>query len=108
VQYNIAKGVMTMPDNTNMSIRVNSELKSQAEAILSQFGMTMTGAVNMFLQQIVRERAAPLSLSLDSSRALYADLLAAQNDRAQGYVGRNADDVLADMRSLIERAEQDS
>jgi DNA-damage-inducible protein J len=61
----------------------------------------------MFLQQIVRERAVPLSLSLDSSRAVYADLLAAQNDRAQGYVGRSADDVLADMRSLIERVEQD-
>jgi len=96
-----------MPGNTNMSIRIDSELKSQAEQILSQFGMNMTGAVNMFLQQIVRERAVPLSLSLDSSRAVYADLLSAQTDRAQGYVGRNAEDVLFDMRSLIEKAERD-
>lgn len=96
-----------MPGNTNLSIRVDSELKRQAEQILSQFGMTMTGAVNMFLQQIVRERAVPLSLSLDSSRAVYADLLAAQTERAQGYVGREADEILADMRMLIERAEQD-
>ncbi len=96
-----------MPGNTNLSIRVDSELKGQAEQILSQFGMTMTGAVNMFLQQIVRERAVPLSLSLDSSRAVYADLLAAQTERTQGYVGREADEILADMRTLIERAEQD-
>lgn len=95
-----------MPGNTNLSIRVDSELKSQAEEILSQFGMNMTGAVNMFLRQIVRERAVPLSLSLDSSRAVYADLLSAQTDRAQGYVGRDAEAVLADMRALIERAEQ--
>ena len=61
----------------------------------------------MFLQQIVRERAVPLSLSLDSSRAVYADLLAAQTERTQGYVGREADEILADMRALIERAEQD-
>lgn len=94
-----------MPGNTNMSIRVDSELKGQAEQILSQFGMNMTGAVNMFLQQIVRERAVPLSLSLDSSRALYADLLTAQTDRAQGYMGREADEVLRDMAALIEKAE---
>ena len=89
-----------------MSIRVDSELKHQAEQILSQFGMNMTGAVNMFLQQIVRERAVPLSLSLDSSRAVYADLLAAQTDRAQGYTGRESEEVLADMRDLIEKAGQ--
>lgn len=96
-----------MPGDTSMSIRVDSELKGQAEQILSQFGMNMTGAVNMFLQQIVRERAVPLSLSLDSSRAVYADLLSAHVDRTQGYVGRNADEVLSDMRSLIEKAERD-
>jgi len=96
-----------MPGSSNMSIRVDSELKSQAEQILSQFGMNMTGAVNMFLQQIVRERAVPLSLSLDSSRAVYADLLAAQTDRAQGYEGRTSEVVLADMRALIEKAERD-
>ena len=95
-----------MPGNTNMSIRVDSELKHQAEQILSQSGMNMTGAVNMFLQQIVRERAVPLSLSLDSSRAVYADLLAAQTDRAQGYTGRESEEVLADMRDLIEKAGQ--
>ena len=95
-----------MPGNTNMSIRVDSKLKSQAEKILSQFGMNMTGAVNMFLQQIVRERAVPLSLSLDSSCAVYADLLSAQTDRVQGYVGRSAEEVLADMRILIEKAER--
>lgn len=96
-----------MPGSSNISIRVDSELKSQAEQILSQFGMNMTGAVNMFLQQIVRERAVPLSLSLDSSRAVYADLLVAQTDRAMGYEGRAGEDILADMRTLIEKAEHD-
>lgn len=96
-----------MPGNTNMSIRVDSELKGQAEQILSQFGMNMTGAVNMFLQQIVRERAVPLSLSLDSSRSLYADLLSAKAEREHGYLGRTAEDVLADMESIIKRVEQD-
>ena len=86
----------------NMSIRTDSELKSQAEQILSQLGMNMNGTINMFLQQIVRDKAVPLSLSLTSEQAVYADLLAAQTERAQGYQGRSAEALLADMDKLLQ------
>ena len=101
-----------MPGSTNMSIRVDPELKSQAESILSQLGMNMTGAVNMFLMQIVRDRAVPLSLSLDppqylsKPQTLRADLLQAQADRKQGYTGRTAEAVLADIDAIIAEAER--
>ena len=90
-----------MPGNANLSIRVDSALKAQAEEVLSELGMTMTGAFNMFLKQIVRERAVPLSLSLDSSNALYADLLEARTARLDSYQGRDGWDVLSDMRDAI-------
>ena len=90
-----------MPGNANLSIRVDSALKAQTEEVLSELGMTMTGAFNMFLKQIVRERAVPLSLSLDSSNALYADLLEARTARLDGYQGRGGWDVLSDMRDAI-------
>lgn len=89
----------------NMSIRTDSELKAQAESILSQLGMNMNGTINMFLQQIVREKAVPLSLSLNSEQAAYADLLFAQTERAKGHVGRTADEVLDDMDKIIAAAE---
>lgn len=89
----------------NMSIRTDSELKSQAEAVLSQLGMTMNGTINMFLHQIVRDQAVPLSLSLSAEQGLYADLLTAQSERAGGYVGRNAKDILSDMDKMILDAE---
>lgn len=89
----------------NMSIRVDSEVKSQAEQILSQLGMTMNGTINMFLQQIIRDRAVPLSLSLNTEQSLYADLLHAQNERVNGYTGRTADQILADMDRVIAQAE---
>ena len=88
-----------------MSIRTDSELKAQAEAVLSQLGMNMNGTINMFLHQIVRDKAVPLSLSLSSEQAVYADLLAAQAERGRGYVGRNARDVLADMDRIIAEAD---
>lgn len=92
----------------NMSIRIDSELKSQAEQVLSQLGMNMTGTINMFLQQIVRDRAVPLSLSLSSEQSLYADLLRAKVDREQGVEYVDADEVLASMERAIEEAAGDA
>ena len=86
----------------NMSIRTDSELKAQAEKVLSQLGMNMTGTINMFLQQIVRDQAVPLSLSLSSEQSLYADLLRAKTDRERGVEYLDVDTVLCDIdRALI-------
>ncbi len=91
----------------NMSIRTDSELKAQAEAVLSQLGMNMNGTINMFLHQIVRDRAVPLSFSLCSEQSVYADLLAAQTERTHGYQGRDARDLLSDMDQILADAEKD-
>ena len=88
----------------NMSIRTDSELKAQAEQILSQLGMNMTGTINMFLQQIVRDRAVPLSLSLSSEQSLYADLLRAKVERDNGAEYLSADEFLTRMDQVIEGA----
>ena len=106
--------VVDVPDNhfrgnkmatINMSIRVDSELKAKAETILSQLGMNMNGTINMFLNQIVRDKAVPLSLSLSSEQSVYADLLVAQSERVSGNTGRDAKDVLRDMDRIIAEAE---
>ena len=86
----------------NISIRTDSELKSQAEAILSQLGMSMNGTINMFLQQIVRNKAVPLSLSLSTPETLYADLLLARQERVNGYRGKTGREVLAELDNIID------
>ena len=91
----------------NMSIRTDSELKAQAEQILAQLGMNMTGTINMFLQQIVRDRAVPLSLALSSEQSLYADLLRAKVERDQGVEYDPAEEVLGRMSKAIEGAAGD-
>lgn len=96
-----------MPGDANWTTRVDSTLKAQAVDVLNELGMTMTGVFTMLLKQIVRERSVPLSLSLDSSNALYVDLLEAQSARMNGYQGRNARAVLKDMRAAIAEAEAD-
>ena len=92
----------------NMSIRTDSELKANAEAILSQLGMSMNGTINMFLQQIVRDRAVPLSLSLSTPETVCADLLRARQARETGYRGHSGREVLAAMDQILDAAEAEA
>ncbi len=87
----------------NMSIRTDSEQKAQAEQVLSQHDMNMTDTINMFLQQIVRDRAVPLSLSLSSEQSLYADVLRAKTERDRGTESVSADAVLSKIDQAIDR-----
>ena len=49
----------------NMSIRMDSELKKQAEVMLSDMGLNMTTAMNMFLRQVVRQGKIPFEVATD-------------------------------------------
>ncbi|MCL2669547.1 MAG: type II toxin-antitoxin system RelB/DinJ family antitoxin [Syntrophaceae bacterium] len=48
-----------------MNIRMDSEVKRQAQELFAQFGLDMTTAVNMFLRQSIRQRGIPFTLKLD-------------------------------------------
>ena len=91
--------------STTISLRTDTELKAQAEEILNQLGMTLNGTFNMLLKQIVREKSVPLSLSLASQNSLYADLLVAEDERRNGYVGRSGDEMLQDFDLIVAEAE---
>ncbi|MDR2546366.1 MAG: type II toxin-antitoxin system RelB/DinJ family antitoxin [Lachnospiraceae bacterium] len=51
--------------NTSMNIRMDSNVKKQAQELFSQFGLDMTTAVNMFLRQSIRQRGIPFAIQLD-------------------------------------------
>ena len=50
---------------SNMNIRMDSEIKAQAQELFAQFGLDMTTAINMFLRQAIRERGIPFHLKLE-------------------------------------------
>ena len=51
--------------NTSMNIRMDSEVKREAQELFAQFGLDMTTAINMFLRQSIRQRGIPFALQLD-------------------------------------------
>lgn len=51
------------------SITIDADVKSQAQAILSEFGLNISTAVEMFLRQTIREQQIPFNVSLNIPNA---------------------------------------
>lgn len=51
--------------STSMNIRMDSEVKKQAEDLFSKLGINMTTAINIFLRQSIREHGIPFELKVD-------------------------------------------
>ncbi|GHU85109.1 DNA-damage-inducible protein J [Clostridia bacterium] len=54
-----------MKETTNLSIRIDKELKKQAEVLFSELGLTLTAAFIIFTRQAVRQGAIPFKISLN-------------------------------------------
>lgn len=50
---------------TTISIRIDEELKKQAEELFAEFGMNMTTAFTIFAKAVVRERKIPFEIKAD-------------------------------------------
>ena len=50
---------------TNLNIRIDKDIKEQADRIFSELGLNMTTAINMFLRTTIRENGIPFALKLD-------------------------------------------
>ena len=51
--------------NTSMNIRMDADVKKQAEALFGEIGMNMTTAINIFLRQSIRENGIPFELKIN-------------------------------------------
>ena len=52
--------------NTNINIRVDSEVKNKAQDVFSALGLDMTSAINIFLRQAIRRNGIPFELVAES------------------------------------------
>ena len=57
---------MATKTDTSMTIRMNSEVKQEAQELFSALGMDMTTAINVFLRQAIRRRGFPFEILLDT------------------------------------------
>lgn len=52
-----------MADVTNLNIKIDRDLKAEADRLFGEMGMNLTTAVNVFVRQAVLERAIPFRIN---------------------------------------------
>jgi DNA-damage-inducible protein J len=72
-EYTKTKEMIIVADTTNISIRLDVELKKQAERLFSELGMNMTTAFNIFLRQAVRQQRIPFDIALEEAERISHD-----------------------------------
>lgn len=85
-----------MAKSANLNIRIDPDTKAQAERLFSQFGITVTDAVNMFLHQSIIYGGLPFELKVDQPNA---ETLAAIDDVNNG---RNMSKPFSSVSALME------
>mgnify|MGYP003308820607 CR=1 FL=1 len=87
---------------TNISIRMDSELKKQADALFEELGMNITTAFNIFVRQTLRDGRIPFDISINNpNKRTVAAMIEAEritNDsNVKGY--SDVEELLADLKS---------
>ena len=84
-----------MAGSTNVSIRMDADLKTQADALFGELGMNMSTAFSIFVRQAVREGRIPFEITINQpNRDTLAAMLEAEriakDPSIKGYTDMDA------------------
>lgn len=93
-----------MEKTATLNLRVNPEVKERAEAVLTQLGIPMSTAINMYLNQIYLTGGIPFNVTLPkvpdtinadlmSDEEIHAKLTKGYDDIENGQVQNTADEL---------------
>jgi len=96
---------------TNISIRIDEDIKRDAENIFSQLGLTLSAATNVFYRQVVRTQGIPFNLTIsdvDQKRQARKKLGEAFRMIQQQSVANSTDNLTMDeIDSIIKECRQE-
>jgi DNA-damage-inducible protein J len=89
---------MEMAKTTNINIRTEPEIKQRVENLFSQFGITVSDAVNIFFHQSLMQGGLPFQMQVpEYSAETLAAIDDVNNNRGMSPAFDNMEDL---MRSL--------
>lgn len=85
LQIDIQKGIINMKDGGNkmntaktatMNVRIQENVKDQAESILNKLGLTRTTAIDLFYRQIIMNNGIPFPLEVKTKMPISREEMA--------------------------------
>ena len=83
----------------SMSIRLDSEVKEQAQQVFSNLGMDMTTAITIFLRQAIQYQGLPFDVRLDENRKLIQVLTDIDQHRNMSQSFESVSNLMEDLRA---------
>ena len=96
-------------NTTNISIRMDADLKAQADALFAELGMNLSTAFNIFVRQSLREGGIPFEVKLEQpNKETIAAMLEAEriakDPSVKGF--NDLDELFADLKKRGKRSIQ--
>jgi len=96
--------------SSNVMARVEPEIKEEAEAILSQLGISASSGINMFYRQIIIWRGLPFRPSIPTNKPIPLNEMTKEEfdakmersiEQAKNGEGIEADEFFSDLKEEI-------
>lgn len=96
-----------MTKNATITLRIDGELKTDAEQIFRRLGLSTTEAIKIFLSAVRNSRGIPFPVQLDERRIAGKPLLFERKAALDAIVGKYVNITPGDEFARIKQAEID-
>lgn len=94
---------MAVKTDTSMTIRMNREIKQEAQEIFAALGMDMTTAINVFLRQAIYYRGFPFDVRIETfneeMKAAFEEVEQMKKDPSIGKAYTDVDEMMKELLS---------
>ena len=98
-----------MARTSNIYVRVEPEIKEQAENVLEQLGIPMSNAISVFLRQIVLHKGIPFEMKLPQAKLLSLGALSEKefNEEIEKGLADISSGKIVSAQSVADKMHQD-
>ena len=86
---------------TNLTIRIDEDIKRDAEIVFERIGLTMSAAINIFFRQAVRTQAIPFELKAYDDYFNEYNMKRILHSIEQAKSGQVITKTLADLEEMV-------
>jgi len=97
--------VITVPMNTTYNIRIDKQIREQADALYKSMGLSLSSAINLFLTQSVIQGKLPINEVI--AEPAYADSLLRDAAELDSAIANETAKIYATPRELFETWENE-
>jgi len=87
----------------NITIRIDDDIKREAESLFSKLGLSISGAANVFFRQAIREQAIPFTIKANNKYEEYFNefnLKILEKSIAQVKSGKTVKKTMAELEAM--------